>query len=106
MSKVSFYILCDELRPYIMKNTTQMRKPIDVEKQVAVILYYLADEGRMRETVNAFGIAKCTVSKIIYRVTKAINIYLGPKFMKLQKKLQKVVDFFWKNIDSRNVLEL
>ena len=73
MSKEPFYILRDELRPYIMKNTTTMHKPIDVQKQVAV-LYYLG---------IAFRIAKCTVCKITYRVTKAINIYLGPKFTKL-----------------------
>ena len=27
--------------------------------------------------------AKCTACKIIYRVSKAIIIYLGPKFIKL-----------------------
>ena len=83
MSKESFYILVDKPQPYIMKNTTQMRKPINGEKQVAVVFYYLADEGPMRKTANAFGIAKCTVSKKTYRVTKTINIYLGPKFTKL-----------------------
>ena len=46
MSKKSFYILGDELRPYIMKNTTQMPKPVDVEKQVAVVLYYPVPWGR------------------------------------------------------------
>ena len=91
-SKESFYILCDKLRPYIMKNATQMRKPIDVEKQVAVTLYYLADQGRMRKTANAFGIAKCAVSKIIYRVTKALKIYLGPKFIKLPITEEEVTE--------------
>ena len=85
MSKESFYILCDELRPYITKNTTQIRKPIDTEKQVAVVLYYLAEECPRKKTVNAFGVVKCTVSKIIYRVTKAINRYLGPKFTEVSK---------------------
>ena len=83
MSKESFYILVDKLQTYIIKNTTQMRQPINVEKQVAVVFYYLADEGPMRKTANAFGIAKCTVSKKTYRVTKTINTYLGPKFIKL-----------------------
>ena len=91
MSKELFYILCDELWPYIMKNTTQMPKPIDVEKQVAVILYYLADQDRMRKTANTF-IAKCPVSKIIYRITKAINIYLGPKFVKLPITEEEVTE--------------
>ena len=92
MSKELFYDLCDELRPDIMKNTTQMRKPIDVEKQVAVVLYCLADESRMRKTANAFGVAKCTVSKIINRITKAINIYLGPKFIKLPITEEEVTE--------------
>ena len=54
-----------------------MRKPVDA------YLYYLADKGLIRKTANAFGIAKCAVCKIIYRLTKAINIYLAPKFIKL-----------------------
>ena len=90
--KESFYILSDELQPYIMKNTTQMRKPIDVEKQVAVVLYYLVDEGCMRKTSKAFGIAKSTVFKIIYRVTKAIDIYLGLKLIKLPITEEEVTE--------------
>ena len=41
MSEHSFYILCEELQPYIQKETTRFRKPIFVEKQVASTLYYL-----------------------------------------------------------------
>ena len=32
--------------------------PVLVERRVAVTLYYLADEGRMRKVANAFGIGK------------------------------------------------
>ena len=102
MSKESFYILCDELRPHITKNTTQIRKSIDIEKQVAVVLYYLADECPRKKTANAFGVVKCTVSKIFYRVTKAINRYLAPKFIEVSKSCR----LFWKNMDFCNVLEL
>ena len=77
-----------------MKNATQMCKPVDVEKQVEIVLYYLADEGRMRKTANVFGIAKCTVSKIIYGVTKAINIYLGPKFIRLLISEEEVTESY------------
>ena len=35
-----------------------MRSSIDVVKQVAVTLYYLSDEGRIRKTANAFGISR------------------------------------------------
>ena len=34
--------------------------PLSLEKQVAVTLYYLADERRMRKVANAFGIGKST----------------------------------------------
>ena len=86
--------MCDKLRPYIVKNTTEMREPIDVAKQVAVFVYYLADEGCVRKTANAFDIAKCTVSKIIYRITKAINIYLGQKFIKPPLTKEEVTESY------------
>ena len=43
MSKQSFDKLCNELHPYIEKQQTNMRSPVDVRKQVALTLYYLAD---------------------------------------------------------------
>ena len=49
MSEASCYILCEELRPYLTKQTTKLQKPVSVETQVAVTLYYSADEGRMRK---------------------------------------------------------
>ena len=90
MTKESFFALCDELRPFIMKNTTQFRKPVSVEKQVAVTLYYLADEGRMRKIANSFGIGKSTVSEIIRRVTQVISIQLGSKYIKLPSTEEEV----------------
>ena len=42
-----------------------MRKPLSVEKQVAITMYYLANEGRYRKEVNAFGISRSTVSVIV-----------------------------------------
>ena len=49
MSEASFYMLCEELRPYLTRQTTKLGKPVSVETQVAVTLYYLADESRMRK---------------------------------------------------------
>ena len=67
-----------------------MRVPIPVETQVAVDLYCLSDEGRMRKTANAFGIATCTVSVIVRRVNHAISVYLAPIFIKLPKTEEEV----------------
>ena len=38
-----------------------MRASVPVSTQVAVILYFLSDGGRITKTANAFGLAACTV---------------------------------------------
>ena len=58
MCKENFLKLCDELRPHIQKQTTNMRSPFEVERQVALTLYYLSDEGRLRKIANAFGLLR------------------------------------------------
>ena len=83
MSRESLYSLAEELRPHIEGNNTIMRTAVDVVKQVAVTLYYLSDEGRIRKTANAFGLSRQAVSKIVRKVCKAITIHLGPKYIKL-----------------------
>ena len=83
MSKDSLYKLADQLRPYIEGQDTIMRSAVDVKKQVALTLYYLSNEGRMRKTANAFGMSRQVVSKIVRKVCKAITLYLGPIYIKL-----------------------
>ena len=46
MNRETFLKLCDDLRPSLEGQATRMQMPLSVEKQVAVTLYYLADEGR------------------------------------------------------------
>lgn len=55
-------------RPFIEGKDTVMRSSIDVVKQVAITLYYLSDEGRIRKTANAHGISRQAVSKIVRKV--------------------------------------
>ena len=83
MSKTSFLHLCGELRECIQKEETIMRALIDVERQVAMTLYYLSDEGRLRKTANAFGVSRAFVSIVIRRVTRAIATFLGPNYIQL-----------------------
>ena len=83
MAKASFIWLCNELRPYLLKHTTQMRMPLSVETQLGVTLYYLSDEAHYRKMANAFGIGKATVSKIICRVCYVISKIHGPKYIKM-----------------------
>ncbi|KAK1894420.1 putative nuclease HARBI1 [Dissostichus eleginoides] len=83
MSKASVVALSEELHPYIEKQTTTMRAPIDPLKRVALVLYYLSDEGRLRKTAKAFGVSRQALSVIIRQTCRAISIHLGPKYIKL-----------------------
>ena len=57
MSKGSFDELCFPLKPFIEKQNTHLRKSISVEKQIAVVQYYLTGQGRYRKVGNALGIS-------------------------------------------------
>ncbi|KAJ8001169.1 hypothetical protein DPEC_G00188490 [Dallia pectoralis] len=83
MSKASLVALSEELSPYIEGQTTNMRAPITTLKRVALTLYYLSDEGRLRKTANAFGVSRQAVSVVVRQTCKAIAVHLGPKYIKL-----------------------
>ena len=52
----------------------------------------------MRKVANAFGVSRATVSIIVRRVTHAISVFLGPKYIKLPLTecdvQEKVTNFF------------
>ena len=98
MSRPNFMVLCDELRPYIEKQTTQMRQPICVEMQVGITLYYLSDEGRYRKVANAFGVSKSSISVTVRRVCVAITEFLGPRYICLptsEKDVNELIRNFY-----------
>lgn len=90
VSRSSFFLLCQKLRPLLECQVTVMRQPVSVETQVAQTLYYLSDEGRIRKTANSFGLGRSTVSTVIRRVCKAISNHLGPQYIKLPKTVSEV----------------
>ena len=90
MSRSSFFLLCQKLKPLIQRRTTIMREPVSVETQVALTLYYLSDECRLRKTANSFGLARSTVSVTIRRVCAAISNHLGPQYIKLPTTVTEV----------------
>lgn len=98
MSHPTFMELCEDLRPLLERKSTRMRRPISVETQVAVTLYYLSDEGRYRKVANAFGISRSSVSIIVRRVCAAISEYLGPSYVRLptsEREVQELVSQFY-----------
>ena len=54
---------------------------LSVEKQLAMTLYYLKDQGSIVMTANAFRVALCTVSIIVHKVchvlTKSVDHMLS-----------------------------
>ena len=50
-----FYILCNELRPYIHKESTNMRSPVTVEERVTVTVWKLATNIEYRSLTSLFG---------------------------------------------------
>ena len=55
-----------------------MRSSIDPVKQVAIILYYLSDEGRIRKTANAFEVSRQSILNIVRKVCQAMTVHLRP----------------------------
>ena len=109
MSEALFDTLCEEFRPYLTKQTTKFRKPVPVETQVAVTLYYLAGEDRIRKVPKSFGLGKATVSKAIRRVTSVISEKLGLNYYvcrKRKKMLKSIPETFTKDTVSLNALVL
>ena len=89
MSKMAFTKLCNLLQPFLEKKVTNMRVPISVEKQLAITLYYLSDEGRYRKVANAFGVSRSSVSLIIRRVCHVLTKSLGSKYIKLPQNKEE-----------------
>ena len=72
MRRQTFNYLCDKLRPSICGQNTWFRSAIDVERRVAIILWCLATPCEYRTVAHLFGVARCTVCKIVQDTCHAI----------------------------------
>ena len=61
MTQHTFTILCDELRPYIERQTTHLREAVSVEQRVAVTIWKLATNCEYRTLSNLFGLGISTL---------------------------------------------
>ena len=96
MSKETFDYLCNKLRDYIGKKSTNMRRPISVEERVAVTLWFLSTGSGFRSVAWLFGISKSSVSIIVRETCDAIVNVLQRKFIKIPsgEMLNQVIDGF------------
>ena len=56
VSKQTFDYLCHKLQPLIEKQNTNMRKPISVERHVAITLWILATSSEYRTVSHLFDL--------------------------------------------------
>nr|XP_020633184.1 protein ANTAGONIST OF LIKE HETEROCHROMATIN PROTEIN 1-like [Pogona vitticeps] len=72
MSRRTFMELCDQLRPVLERQTTNMRAPITVEKQLGIAIWKLATPDSYRSVAECFGVGRSTVSRIVMEVCQAL----------------------------------
>lgn len=96
LSKKTFKIICDELRPYMSAKFNKLnrmwkrRQELTIEKKVAVALYYLASCAEYRVIGNQFGIHKTTVCKVIHNFLEMMSKYITPKVIKFPDEISAV----------------
>ena len=84
MDREVFMKIASDLRPYLQPRRSPRGKDVlSVEKQLAMTLYYLKDQGSLAMTANSFGVALCTVSVVVRKVCDIIATVLGPQYIKL-----------------------
>ena len=64
MTQETFIYLCDQLKAEIEKQNTRMRC-VSTERRVAITLWVLATPSEYRSVAHLFGVARCTVCKIV-----------------------------------------
>ena len=86
VSRDTFTILCNELRPYIQRRTTGMRVPISVEKRIAVMLWNLATNVEYRTISSFFGIGLSTVCTIFVETCGVITKKSIKKYVNIPQR--------------------
>ncbi|XP_068674456.1 uncharacterized protein [Montipora foliosa] len=91
MNRAVFMSVADELRPFLQPGRSPRGLDVlSVEKQLAITLYFLKDQGSLTMTANAFGVAHCTVSVVVRKVCNIITDVLGPRYIKLPNTVQEM----------------
>jgi len=58
MSQDTFHILCNKLRPYIQKESTNTRPPVTVEERAAVTVWILATNIEYQTLASIFSLGR------------------------------------------------
>ena len=96
MTKATFEILRDDLRPSFPDQARSLREPLQLDHRVAIAVYWMASSAEYRTIANPFGVGKSTVHKCIHNVCTAMAETILDKYMKFpaDDDLQHVIDGF------------
>ena len=90
LSKVTFMHLCDQLRPYIQRQDTRLRKCISVERRVGITLWCLATCGEYRSIGHLFGVARGTVCRIVHETCRTIVDVLLNQYIHFPNSMDEI----------------
>lgn len=86
-------ILANELHPHIEpRRSPRGHDVLTVEKQLALTLYFLKDQGSLSITANTFGVAVNTVSAVVRKVCATITRVMGQHYIKLPQNDREMVE--------------
>ena len=96
LTKATFEILCDDLRPSFPDLARSVREPLQLDHRVAIAVYWMASSSEYRTIANLFGVGKSTVHKCIHDVCTAMAENILDKCVKFpaDDDLQQVIDGF------------
>ena len=96
MTRETYDVLCDELRPYLQKENTCFRQSISVQARIAITLWRLATNIEYRTLAELFGVGRSTVGEIVLETCKVIAEQLLPKYIQVANndRLREIVDGF------------
>ena len=84
----TFRFLCEKLGPFLQKQDTPFRNSISVETRIAVSLTRLGSGNGQLLIGDLYGVAECTVSKIVREFCKAVRQHLQRIFVQMPSESQ------------------
>lgn len=96
MRKETFMYLCNQVRPFIFRMNTRLRKAVIVERRVGITLWCLATPCEYRSVAHLFGVHRSTVCIIVHETCQAILHTLMDRYIRFPSgnEMKKVVDGF------------
>lgn len=93
MNREVFMILANEFRPHIEpRRSPRGHDVLTVEKQLALTLYFLKDQGSLSMMANTFGVAVNTFSAVVRKVCATITRVMGQHYIKLPQNDREMAE--------------